>query len=903
MENGVDLEQLDEVELGQKLDEAGSYEERRKIRAALRRLRKSSANSSSQLEQAPDSSTSADAYTPSPQSTYKRQGYQVQKDPPLHYGVRHWESVSVAPALARRASKSEQGFQAVENPAVVSTARSSKSSSSSADTSRRGKKDIVDDTAEAAQQVEPADAMEQDYGSTQTAARTSSSNDESERTDGGRSNRSAEQPESGAESGYRSESRMSTTSFRSEGGESVHSLDSVQSDLELEETLQKEIEASQDYDERKKLRARLRHVQQRRMSKCQMSTDGRPGSSQEVHGGYSTSSSLTSTSSTGGKGSAGQPTWMGVARRMSNPSLAAAERLRSPSVERPKSVVDDVFKSVSLRKTGQLERKPSLQDGVRSTASTPESPYKGIQLKKTGVLESPAAEPRPRKASAGQSDMPASPYKGVQLKKTGVLEQSESSAQRTSVGQSSTGVEPAYSDVQLKKTGVLEQSESRARKDSVGGSRTGRSDVPASPYKGVQLKKTGVLEQTESRAWRTSVGQSSTAVEPAYSDVQLKRTGTLERGRSGSVTRRDSVSSADAQESPYKSVQLRKTGVREAEASPARRMSTSRSASDASVGSPYKSIALRKTGKLEKELVDEPENGTSREAASPVDTTDGVVSNSNPVEPTAEVQAPRPEDNGELMQTGMSSLKKTGVLENRRRWNVADDTPTKPAARADKGASPWSVSLKKVSTPASSTKTAVTPGRKESTSSTVSSTVDYLSVLKKRRAGPEAEEAPKTPSSGGGARQSRSSTSESPGADYLSVLRRRKAGGDGEPPSSRSAIKRTSSSGAESADYAKMRGSLRKADSGIMDAFGRPKSTSQAIDYQAVLNRPAQTTAEQLPTTPTRSYEPGVNGDSSATEGRTNGHSSEEPELSPSSTNRDIVIPGGIHITSDETDV
>eukprot|EP00117_Sycon_ciliatum_P017046 scpid23509/ scgid5253/ len=869
MENGVDLEQLDEVELGQKLDEAGSYEERRKIRAALRRLRKSSANSSSQLEQAPDSSTSADAYTPSPQSTYKRQGYQVQKDPPLHYGVRHWESVSVAPALARRASKSEQGFQAVENPAVVSTARSSKSSSSSADTSRRGKKDIVDDTAEAAQQVEPADAMEQDYGSTQTAARTSSSNDESERTDGGRSNRSAEQPESGAESGYRSESRMSTTSFRSEGGESVHSLDSVQSDLELEETLQKEIEASQDYDERKKLRARLRHVQQRRMSKCQMSTDGRPGSSQEVHGGYSTSSSLTSTSSTGGKGSAGQPTWMGVARRMSNPSLAAAERLRSPSVERPKSVVDDVFKSVSLRKTGQLERKPSLQDGVRSTASTPESPYKGIQLKKTGVLESPAAEPRPRKASAGQSDMPASPYKGVQLKKTG----------------------------------VLEQSESRARKDSVGGSRTGRSDVPASPYKGVQLKKTGVLEQTESRAWRTSVGQSSTAVEPAYSDVQLKRTGTLERGRSGSVTRRDSVSSADAQESPYKSVQLRKTGVREAEASPARRMSTSRSASDASVGSPYKSIALRKTGKLEKELVDEPENGTSREAASPVDTTDGVVSNSNPVEPTAEVQAPRPEDNGELMQTGMSSLKKTGVLENRRRWNVADDTPTKPAARADKGASPWSVSLKKVSTPASSTKTAVTPGRKESTSSTVSSTVDYLSVLKKRRAGPEAEEAPKTPSSGGGARQSRSSTSESPGADYLSVLRRRKAGGDGEPPSSRSAIKRTSSSGAESADYAKMRGSLRKADSGIMDAFGRPKSTSQAIDYQAVLNRPAQTTAEQLPTTPTRSYEPGVNGDSSATEGRTNGHSSEEPELSPSSTNRDIVIPGGIHITSDETDV
>ncbi|XP_065192077.1 mucin-19-like [Sycon ciliatum] len=903
MENGVDLEQLDEVELGQKLDEAGSYEERRKIRAALRRLRKSSANSSSQLEQAPDSSTSADAYTPSPQSTYKRQGYQVQKDPPLHYGVRHWESVSVAPALARRASKSEQGFQAVENPAVVSTARSSKSSSSSADTSRRGKKDIVDDTAEAAQQVEPADAMEQDYGSTQTAARTSSSNDESERTDGGRSNRSAEQPESGAESGYRSESRMSTTSFRSEGGESVHSLDSVQSDLELEETLQKEIEASQDYDERKKLRARLRHVQQRRMSKCQMSTDGRPGSSQEVHEGYSTSSSLTSTSSTGGKGSAGQPTWMGVARRMSNPSLAAAERLRSPSVERPKSVVDDVFKSVSLRKTGQLERKPSLQDGVRSTASTPESPYKGIQLKKTGVLESPAAEPRPRKASAGQSDMPASPYKGVQLKKTGVLEQSESSAQRTSVGQSSTGVEPAYSDVQLKKTGVLEQSESRARKDSVGGSRTGQSDVPASPYKGVQLKKTGVLEQTESRARRTSVGQSSTAVEPAYSDVQLKRTGTLERGRSGSVTRRDSVSSADAQESPYKSVQLRKTGVREAEASPARRMSTSRSASDASVGSPYKSIALRKTGKLEKELVDEPENGTSREAASPVDTTDGVVSNSNPVEPTAQVQAPKPEDTGELIQTGMSSLKKTGVLENRRRWNVADDTPTKPAARADKGASPWSVSLKKVSTPASSTKTAVTPGRKESTSSTVSSTVDYLSVLKKRRAGPEAEEAPKTPSSGSGARQSRSSTSESPGADYLSVLRRRKAGGDGEPPSSRSAIKRTSSSGAESADYAKMRGSLRKADSKIMDAFGRPKSTSQAIDYQAVLNRPAQTTAEQLPTTPTRSYEPGVNGDSSATEGRTNGHSSEEPELSPSSTNRDIVIPGGIHITSDETDV
>ena len=59
------------------------------------------------------------------------------------------------------------------------------------------------------------------------AARESSSPD----LDGGRE----------TESGYRSESRMSTSSFRSEGGESFASADSVQSDLELEESIQRQV--------------------------------------------------------------------------------------------------------------------------------------------------------------------------------------------------------------------------------------------------------------------------------------------------------------------------------------------------------------------------------------------------------------------------------------------------------------------------------------------------------------------------------------------------------------------------------------------------------------------------------------------------------------------------------------
>ena len=268
-------------------------------------------------------------------------------------------------------------------------------------------------------------------------------------------------------------------------------------------------------------------------------------------------------------GEESQPSWVKLARRMSNPN-SMTERKKSFKREEKAtggSEAEEVYKSVSLRSTGRLsDRTPTPESDQPPSSLRAESPYKSVQLKKTGVLDGSASmTSNTRRASSSSTEQPESPYKSVQLKKTGAVLDATGDSGFTRSTSRQDNADPAirpespYKSVELKKTGVLDSGTAGAtvsRRHSVG-----KRDEKESPYN-VSLRKTGRIEAESPVKRRSSISAAdkpaAAAYEPQGSGIQAPTSPTYEVKME---QRSSSGSSIDDRGSIYSDVSLRKTGA------------------------------------------------------------------------------------------------------------------------------------------------------------------------------------------------------------------------------------------------------------------------------------------------------------------------------------------------------